>query len=86
MPFSHAARDYQPEQLAKLTAAFDQAWPQVLLANGASTPAQLKRLRQRLADYILDCASGGEFDSEKLREMALHALVRRDTSTNPGSK
>jgi hypothetical protein len=80
MPFSHVASDYEPEQLAKLTAAFDQAWPQVLLAKGASTPAQLEWLRKLLANYILDCASRSEFDPEKLSEIALRSLVRPDTS------
>jgi hypothetical protein len=42
MPFSHVSLEYQPEQLAHMTAAFDQAWPEVLLARGASTPSQLE--------------------------------------------
>jgi len=69
---------YDPEQLAKLTAAFDQAWPRVLLANGASTRAEWETLRQRLADYILTCASRGEFDPDMLTEQAKRVLVKRE--------
>jgi hypothetical protein len=77
-PFSHAAFDYQPKQtLAKHTVAFDQAWPRVFLANGASTHAQLERLRQRLADYLLSSASQGESDPDILTEQAVRALVKR---------
>jgi hypothetical protein len=83
MPFSHVASEYQPEQLAKLTAAFDQAWPRILLTNGANTPAQLEWLRKRLANYILACASRGEFDPDKLSTMAVRALVKRHTRTEP---
>jgi hypothetical protein len=74
-PFSHAAFDYQPEQLGKRTVAFDKAWPRVFLANGASTHAQLERLRQRLADYLR--ARQGEFDPGILEEKAVRALVKR---------
>jgi hypothetical protein len=82
VPFSHVASDYNADQLAKLTDAFNKAWPQVLLAKGASTPAQLEWLRKLLANHILDCASRGEFDPEKLSGMALRALVRPDTSSH----
>jgi two-component sensor histidine kinase len=44
VPFSHVASDYNADQLAKLADAFNKAWPQVLLAKGASTPAQLEWL------------------------------------------
>ena len=74
-PFSHAAFDCQPEQLGRHTVAFDQAWPRVFLANGASTRAQLERLRQRLADYLR--ARQGEFDPDILEEQAIRSLVKR---------
>ena len=37
MPFSHVSNSYQPEQLKKLTEAFDLAWPQIMLAHSAAT-------------------------------------------------
>ena len=30
MPFSHVSNSYQPEQLKKLTEAFDLAWPEIM--------------------------------------------------------
>ena len=79
------ASDSQPEQLAKLTAAFDRAWPRVFLANGANTRAEWETLRQRLADYILTRASRGEFDPNMLAEQAVRALVKRG-GTVPNSQ
>ena len=43
MPFSHVANSYQPEQLDKLTEAFNLVWPQVVLANGTATDIELER-------------------------------------------
>ena len=57
MPFSHVAASYQPEQLAKLTEAFHRVWPRVFLANGGDSDDELNRLQQRLANYLLACAS-----------------------------
>lgn len=76
MPFSHVAPVFQPEQIAKLTAAFDQAWLQLSFAHRTNTPLELEWLRRRLANYLLACASGGEFDPDKLAEQALRALCR----------
>ena len=81
MPFSHVAPAYEPEQLAKLTDAFDRAWPQVFLASGApESPAELERLRQSLCNYLL--ASRGEFDPQKLAVQALLALIKRDRTAS----
>jgi hypothetical protein len=82
MPFSHVAPSYQPEQLAKLTEAFNQAWPPVSFNHRADNPVQLEWLRKRLANYILACASKGEFDPDKLTEHALRALIKRDTTAS----
>jgi SpoU rRNA methylase family enzyme len=76
MPFSHVANSYQPEQLDKLTEAFNLVWPQVVLANGTATDIELERIRHRLANFIVACASRGEFEPEKLRETALAIIVR----------
>jgi hypothetical protein len=64
MPFSQVASNFQPEQLTKMTAAFARAWPRV--CHSANSPSELKWLQKRLANYILACASGGEFDPDKL--------------------
>ena len=77
MPFSHVRNSYQPEQLDKLTDAFNLVWPQVVLANGTATDIELERIRHRLANFIVACASRGEFEPEKLRQKALQAFVTR---------
>ena len=77
MPFSHVASQYQPEQLESLSAAFDKAWPQVLLSKRPN-PEQLEWLRRRLANYILACASQRQFDPDKITEQALRAFIERD--------
>ena len=79
MPFSHVANSYQPEQLDKLTEAFNLVWPQVVLANGTATDIELERIRHRLANFIVACASLGEFEPEKLRETALRAFLPKSS-------
>ena len=71
MPFSHVSNSYQPEQLNKLTEAFDLAWSQIMGAYGPATDFQLEQLRQRLANFIVACACRGEFEPEKLAQTAL---------------
>jgi len=75
MPFSHVSNSYQPEQLKKLTEAFNLVWPQIMLDYGAATDIQLEALRTRLANFIIACACLGEFEPEKLRETALRAFL-----------
>jgi len=82
MPFSHVANSYQPEQLDKLTEAFNLVWPHVL-ANGTATDIELELMRRRLANFIVACASLGEFEPEKLRETALRAFLPKSSMT-PG--
>jgi hypothetical protein len=77
MPFSHVRHSFQPEQLANLTEAFNLAWPQIMVANRAATDVQLDGLRQRLANFIVACASRGEFDPQRLRDTALRAFNAR---------
>ena len=83
MPFSHVANSYQPEQLDKLTEAFNLVWPQVVLANGTATDIELERIRHRLDNFIVACASLGEFEPEKLRGTALRAFLPKSSMT-PG--
>ena len=51
MPFSHVSNSYQPEQLKKLTEAFDLAWPQIMLSH-SQQPTSNWNTRQRLANFI----------------------------------
>jgi hypothetical protein len=75
MPFRHVKDSYQPEQLNKLTAAFDLVWPRIMPANAAAT--ELDWLHERLANFIIACASQGQFEPEKLRQSALRAFRNR---------
>jgi len=81
MPFSHVKNEYQPEELTKLTEAFNLVWPEIILANGADTESQIESLRQRVANFIIACASGGEgFEPEKLRATTLRAFTNRSAA------
>ena len=75
MPFSHVSNSYQPEQLKKLTEAFDLAWTEIMRSYGTATEMQLGQLRQRLANFIVACACRGEFQPEKLVQTALRAFT-----------
>ena len=71
MPFSHVRNSYQPEQLEKLTEAFDLAWPQIVLqwrgdphstGTATATPSQFHRCvcmsrRVRARKIGADCAA-----------------------------
>jgi hypothetical protein len=59
-----------------LTAAFNNAWPALHHANKLDSAAHSEWFRKRLADYILACASSGEFDANKLAEQVVRALSR----------
>lgn len=80
MPFSSVAAFYQPEQLSKLTDAFNRAWPTLYFANRLDNAVQSAWLRKRLADYILACANRGEFEPDKLAEQALRALSKQNAA------
>lgn len=77
MPFSEFIRSYAPDQLAKLTEAFDLTWPELLLAYRAKTPAQLEGMRRALASYILSCAKRGEFDPITIKKHAVRFMSNR---------
>jgi hypothetical protein len=79
MPFREVASDFQPDELDKLTAAFDGAWQRLVVANGVDTDLQIELLRKTLAQHIIAYAKTGQLDPEKLKDSALRALMKRDT-------
>ena len=86
MPFSDVAAHFKPEQVGKLVVAFGAAWQHLLVSEMPTTPLELERLRQQLTQHLLASASTGEFDPQKLTEMALRALMkRRRFSLNGGA-
>lgn len=70
MPFSNA--HYDPETLAILDQAFNEACHEVMLA--ANPPMDTKVIRDTVAKRILDAAETGERDLERLRFHALAAF------------
>jgi hypothetical protein len=72
-----------PDTALANRATFNLVWPQVVLANGTATNIELERIRYRLANFIVACASRGEFEPEKLRETALRAFLPKSSMT-PG--
>jgi hypothetical protein len=51
MPFRDFAPHFQPEQLDKLNAAFEAAWPQLLFDDIPRTHLELRQLKQKLAHH-----------------------------------
>lgn len=75
MPFSKA--HYDPETLAILDQAFNEACHEVMSA--ANAPADTKVIRDTLAKRILEAAETGERDLDllKLHAVAAFPLPRR---------
>lgn len=69
MPFSSAA--YDPETLALLTRAFDDAWREVEAAKIACLANDRAAIRTALAIRIMIAANEGELDPERLKRLAL---------------
>jgi hypothetical protein len=79
MPFREVASSFQPDELTRMTAAFDDAWQQLVVANDVNTELQIELLRTMLAEHIITCARTGQFDPEKLKDSALRTLMKRDS-------
>ena len=77
MPFSNPFNNYRdnfdPETLAILEAAFNEAWE--VLTNSGGTFDQ-EATRNALADLIMSFASEGETNPKRLKELVLAALPR----------
>lgn len=77
MPFSNPFNNYRdnfdPETLAILEAAFNEAWG-VLTTSGGTFDQEATR--NALADLIMSFASEGETNPKRLKELALSALPR----------
>ena len=84
MPLSQFRSHYKPNQHAKLVEAFNLVWPKVMLAKPVADTAQLEWLRERLENFIVACASGGEFEPERLRATALRAFTKQSRGKSTG--
>jgi hypothetical protein len=73
VPFSNYCDNFDPETLAILEIAFNEAW-EVLLASGGHFDQ--KATRDALAELIISFAAEGETDPKRLKELALADLPR----------
>jgi hypothetical protein len=76
MPHQIARKlSFGPSALNDLARAFDSAWLE-LRAQGiaANTEEQIKRIRTKLAQRIIEDATEGEHDVEHLKEFGLQGL------------
>ena len=73
MPFSDYRDNCDPETLAILEIAFNEAW-EVLLASGGTFDQMATR--DALAELIVSFAAEGETDPKRLKQLALSALPR----------
>jgi hypothetical protein len=73
VPFSNYRDNFEPETLAILEIAFNEAW-EVLIASGGSFDQEATR--NALAELIISFAAEGETNPKRLKELALAALPR----------
>jgi hypothetical protein len=73
VPFSNYRDNFDPETLAILEIAFNEAW-EVLLASGGNFDQ--KATRDALAELIISFAAEGETNPKRLKELALADLPR----------
>ena len=73
MPFSNYRDNFDPETLAILEIAFNEAW-EVLLTSGGNFDQ--KATRDALAELIISFAAEGETNPKRLKELALADLPR----------
>ena len=73
MPFSNYRDSFDPETLAILEIAFNEAW-EVLAISGGNFDQNATR--DALADLIISFAAEGETDPKQLKALALAALPR----------
>ena len=75
MPFSEYRDNFDPETLAILEIAFNEAWEVSLAGGGVFDP---KATRDALAVLIISIsfAAEGETDPKRLKQLALSALLR----------
>ena len=76
MTFQKYAAFFQPHELDALTAAYDAVWQQ-LSATKRIRATEAAVLRGNLAQVILASACTGERDAERLKQIALRAVLSK---------
>jgi hypothetical protein len=76
MPFQKFAPFFSSQELDAMTAAYNEAWPQ--LTQTTSIPAhRFSEVKAKLEHVILAAACTGKRDKELLEDAVLRALVPR---------
>jgi hypothetical protein len=82
MTFKKYAAFFQPHELEALTAAYDAVW-QHIQATNAIEAAEALVLKDNLAQIILASACTGERDTERLKQIALRAVLIKQRIKEP---
>lgn len=80
--FQKYAAFFQPHELDALTAAYDAVWQQ-LRANRALRATEASVLKNNLAQIILASACTGERNTERLKQIALRAVLSKRRNKKP---
>ena len=75
MTFKRYAEFFQPHELDALMAAYDAVWQQV--ATEHIEAGEASALKANLAQIILASACTGERDTERLKQIALRAILSK---------
>lgn len=74
MTFQKYAAFFRPDELEALSCAYKEAWQQVWTTS-ALNEAQAALTKNNLAQIILASACTGERDVERLKQIALRAVI-----------
>lgn len=85
MPFHRYSSYFEPEELSKLTAAYEAAWQELLPESSSLTPDAIFLLKKKLAQIILASACTGKPDIDQLKQIAVRGMSGRiSTPDSPG--
>jgi hypothetical protein len=82
MIFKKYAAFFQPHELDALTAAYVAVWQEVR-ATGHIRASEASVLKNNLAQIILASACTGERDAERLKQIALRAVLSKLRNKQP---
>jgi hypothetical protein len=84
MIFKKYAAFFQPHELDALTAAYVAVWQEVRASDVRASEASV--LKNNLAQIILASACTGERDTERLKQIALRAVLSKLRSKQPSMR
>jgi hypothetical protein len=77
MPFHQYSSYFEPDELSRLTAAYEAAWQELLPESGRLAPDAVPLLKKNLAQLILASACTGTRDVDQLKQVAVRGISRR---------